>query len=322
MPSEPASDPRHEGPLEEVREATEEVASAAGTSAWRYVWRLIFLLIAAIALYGLAPQLVDVWAELPQLRAVTWWWFPALLLFEIASLACLWWLIRIALPKVTWFVASTAQLSGNAVSKTVPGGAPMGAALQYRMLGVAGIEPGSAASALGACGLLSAWVLFGLPFVALLLSLIGSPVPPGMVPVAVAGAVIFLIMFGIGLAIVKSDRLIDFIGAPVERANHWVMGRLGRKGGITVAGLHEQRAEMIRTLGGNFRNALTAAIGNWVFDYLVLVAALLAVGAQPRLSLVLLAYAAAAVLAMIPITPGEHPAASHALPQSPAIAIQ
>ncbi len=304
MPPDPPFEPRHESPFEEVREATEEVASAAGTSVWRYVWRIVFLLIAAIALYGLAPKIVSVWSELPQLRGVTWWWFPALFALEAASLASLWWLIRIALPRVSWFVAGTAQMSGNAVSKTVPGGAPMGAALQYRMLGVAGVEPGPAASALGATGLLSAWVLFGLPFVALLISLVGSPVPEGMVPVAVAGAAIFLIMFGIGIAIVKSDRIVDVIGRPVERANRWVMARLGRKGGITVEDLHEQRAEMLKTLGGNFRNALTAAIGNWVLDYLVLVAALIAVGAEPRLSLVLLAYAVAAVLAMIPITPG------------------
>jgi hypothetical protein len=49
---------------------------------------------------------------------------------------------------------------------------------------------------------------------------------------------------------------------------------------------------------------LAAAIGNWMFDYLALVAALRAVGASPRMSAVLLAYGAAAVLTMISITPG------------------
>ena len=50
--------------------------------------------------------------------------------------------------------------------------------------------------------------------------------------------------------------------------------------------------------------AVVAAAGNWAFDYLALISALYAVGANPRLSLVLLAYAGAAVLSMIPITPG------------------
>ncbi|MEL6985726.1 MAG: YbhN family protein, partial [Actinomycetota bacterium] len=48
----------------------------------------------------------------------------------------------------------------------------------------------------------------------------------------------------------------------------------------------------------------TASAGKWAFDYLALIAALYSVGADPRLSLVLLAYAGAQVLAMIPITPG------------------
>ena len=61
---------------------------------------------------------------------------------------------------------------------------------------------------------------------------------------------------------------------------------------------------MVRTLGGRFRQALVVAVGNWLLDYLVLVAALLAIGSEPKLSLVLLAYAVSAVLAMIPITPG------------------
>ncbi len=45
-------------------------------------------------------------------------------------------------------------------------------------------------------------------------------------------------------------------------------------------------------------------IGLFWFDYLVLVTALVAVGADPRLSLVLLAYTTGAVLTMIPVTPG------------------
>jgi uncharacterized protein (TIRG00374 family) len=45
-------------------------------------------------------------------------------------------------------------------------------------------------------------------------------------------------------------------------------------------------------------------VANWGFDYLTLVAALVLLDANPRFSLVLLAYGAAALLTMIPITPG------------------
>jgi uncharacterized protein (TIRG00374 family) len=58
------------------------------------------------------------------------------------------------------------------------------------------------------------------------------------------------------------------------------------------------------TLGDRWSSALLAAVGNTGFDYLALLAALRAVGAHPRPSLVLLAYTAAKVLALVPATPG------------------
>jgi uncharacterized protein (TIRG00374 family) len=311
MSSEPRGglpDPAEHGRLrhdvELVEEETEDVAREAGTTVWRIVARVLFLTVALVALYLLAPQLVDTWSSLPRLRDVGWWWFPVMLALEVASMACLWQLVRIALPEVSWFQASTAQLAGNAISKCVPGGGPVGAATQMRMLAVSGIDLPLAVSAMGATGLLSTWVLFALPAVSLLVSLVGSPVPQGMVHVAWGGAAVFILMFLAGLGVTKSNWLLETVGPWIERANRSVMHRLGRQGGITVAGLEEQRDEMVRTLGGKFRQALFVAVGNWLLDYLVLVTALLAIGSEPKLSLVLLAYAVSAVLGMIPITPG------------------
>ena len=173
-----------------------------------------------------------------------------------------------------------------------------------RMLSVSGIDLPLAVSAMGATGLLSTWVLFALPAVSLLVSLVGSPVPQGMGHVAWGGAAVFVLMFLAGLAVTRSDWLLETVGPWIERANRSVMRRLGRSGGVTVAELEEQRDEMVRTLGGKFRQALFVAVGNWLLDYLVLVTALLAIGSEPKLSLVLLAYAVSAVLGMIPITPG------------------
>jgi uncharacterized membrane protein YbhN (UPF0104 family) len=45
-------------------------------------------------------------------------------------------------------------------------------------------------------------------------------------------------------------------------------------------------------------------VANTGFDYLVLLCALRAVGAAPRPSLVVLAYTAAELLALLPFTPG------------------
>ena len=57
-------------------------------------------------------------------------------------------------------------------------------------------------------------------------------------------------------------------------------------------------------LGERWREALLATACRLGFDFLALFAALAAVGGLPRPSLALLAYTAASLLAMVPITPG------------------
>ena len=68
--------------------------------------------------------------------------------------------------------------------------------------------------------------------------------------------------------------------------------------------LQRERDGLRVAFGARWQAALLAAAGKWIFDYLALIACLRAVGAQPDPSLVLLAYVAAALLGMIPFTPG------------------
>lgn len=258
----------------------------------------------AFALYGLAPKLLDMWSDIPQLREISILWFAAMVVAESASYACAWKLTRIALPQVSWFVAATSQLSSNAVAKVVPGGAAIGAGVNFRMLSVSGVERGSAGAALTANSIISNGVLLCLPLVALTLSIVGAPIPRGMAHVAWGGAMLFVLLFGAAFSLVRFDRPIHLLGVAVQRTAGWILRRLGRSGGPTAEGMIRQRDEMVAALGARWRSALLAAVGNWLFDYFALVAALEATGARPRLSLVLLAYAVAAVLSMIPITPG------------------
>ena len=57
-------------------------------------------------------------------------------------------------------------------------------------------------------------------------------------------------------------------------------------------------------LGQKWREAVLLSTGRLAFDYLCLLAALRATGSHPRPSLVLLAYAVAGIIALVPITPG------------------
>ena len=69
--------------------------------------------------------------------------------------------------------------------------------------------------------------------------------------------------------------------------------------------LIDERDLIKSMLGRRWWEALPYAAGNWLLDYSALLAALAATGARPRASLVLIAYVVAALLGMVPITPGR-----------------
>ena len=73
---------------------------------------------------------------------------------------------------------------------------------------------------------------------------------------------------------------------------------------VTAAGVEDERDRLRQVLGARWPRALAASIGIWAFDYLSLVAVLVALHTNPRPSVVLLAFTSAKILAMVPITPG------------------
>jgi uncharacterized protein (TIRG00374 family) len=96
--------------------------------------------------------------------------------------------------------------------------------------------------------------------------------------------------------------------APLQlaaRAARWLIRRFKRDAAADLPErLLAQRDRMKETFGRRWPVALTGAVGKVGFDYLALVLCLAALGARPEPSLVLLAYVAGALLAMIPVTPG------------------
>lgn len=281
----------------------DEELVAAGRSRWRIAGRILFFVVSALSLYVLAPQLLDVWEEAPRIESIGWFGLVAMVVLEGLSFAAVWHLQRIIVPELDQFSAATAQLSANAVSRAVPGGAAIGAGVHLRLWTLAGVPPARAATGMATTSLISTATLLALPLVSLLVAALGAPVPEGLASVAIGGALLAAALFGFGAAILIRRRFAERVAGLVHRVAGWVARRLGRIG-PSIDDLLERRAELIRSLGPRWRGALGASVANWGLDYLVLVAALQFLGADPRFSVVLLAYGAAAVLAMIPITPG------------------
>ncbi len=266
--------------------------------------RGFLLLLGMVSIYLFLPTLLSLAESAPQLGHVKWRWFVLMAVLMTGAFVSQWALTRIAAPGVSWFVAATSQLTSNAAVKLIPGGAVAGGAFYFRMLSVSGVPTGTALAALAAVGVLSNLVLLALPAVAVVIAIVSAPIPEGMLPVAIAGTILFVVMFVGAVVVVRFDRPLEWVGWIVEHGVAWVARIFKRSWSFPAQELIDRRNEVVSSLGERWRKALAVAVSNWLLDYATLVVALIAVGAQPRPSLILLAFAGAAVLGMIPITPG------------------
>ncbi len=292
-------DLRNTAVLEEIR-----TQPSGSVHIKRVLWSGLLLSLGALAIYIMQDQLRDVFQSGERLRTIRAGWFAVMLVTEIISFACLWWLTRIVLPKVSWFVAATSQLVSNSVSRVIPGGAATGGAVYYRMLSVSGVQPKEAGGALAATSILTTAALVAIPAVAGVMALLGAPIPESLLPAAIAGGVMFVVLSAVGALGMAFDRPLQLTEVWLDRLFSAVGRMFKRDWGVGRGLLHSERDRLVEVLGNRWPAAIAASAGKWAFDYLTLIAALYGVGADPRLSLVLLAYAGAQVLAMIPITPG------------------
>jgi hypothetical protein len=291
-----APPPTGSDPLPRIRDAAPEVKRA--------IWpRIVFMLITLVSLYLLLPSLWAVFREWPKLLTINPAWYLVMLVAEAASFTCIWGLQRLALRTDRWFGVATAQLAGNAFSRIVPAGAAAGAAVQYRMLTESGIDGAQVGSGLTAASLISTAMLFALPLLSVPAALAGQPTPHGLAQAAWLGGIVFAIGFVVGWVLFRRESALRATGRVIQR----VRNRLVRKKPPMTTlpdTLARERRALLQTLDRGWWKALLLALGNWLFDYLALLAAIAATSVPLRPTLVLLAYAASMVLGMIPITPG------------------
>jgi putative heme transporter len=265
--------------------------------------RGLLLLVTAISLYLLAPALLEVFGAFDELDEISPLWFPVMIALQAGSYACMWGVQKLAVRADRWGPVVTSHLASNAFGRVVPGGVAASGAMQYAMLVRTGVPTAAAASGMTASSLLLFGTLLALPLLATPAIIGGVAVDPHLAKAALAGAVLFVLMVAVGAACAASDRPLVLLG----RAAQAIWNRV-RRHHEPLTGLPErllrERDIVLRVLGSNRWEALLLAAGRWVLDYLTLIAALYAVGAQPRASLVLLAFCAAQLLGTLPLTPG------------------
>jgi len=269
----------------------------------RMILRVLMLLVTGFAFYLVLPGLIVMFGSLPQLGAVFPAWFVPIFVLEAAAFGCIWLLMRIALDTDRWFDVACAQLTGNALSRALPGGAATGGATMYQMLTRSGFDRATASTALTAVGLLSTATLFVLPVLALPAILFGLAVSSELLQGAILGGVLGIFLLTGASILLVSDRLVRSVGRLLD----WIMLRVLRRDppDPTLASRLVESRDFVRSaLSESWKRAVPAALGNQLFDFLALYVSLLAVGSRVDPVLVLLAFVAGSALAMIPITPG------------------
>jgi uncharacterized protein (TIRG00374 family) len=265
---------------------------------------VVAVVISGIALYVLLPALVKVLSSWPHLLHLEGWWLLAGLVSEMASFVCQMTLLRLVLRTRSWFAVVTAGLTGNAVTNTMPGGDAVGAGVQYRMLAGTGIDTVQAASGLAVSSIIGVSALFALPVFALPVILGGTTVSAGLEHAGELGAIGFALLVAFGAVALTTDRLLIAIG----RGLQWVIDRLPHRHAADKAPLSErilsERDAVREDLGRNWWKAVLLVAGRIGLDFFSLLAMLEATGTRPNPGLVLLAYSATAVLALLPLTPG------------------
>jgi uncharacterized protein (TIRG00374 family) len=279
-----------------------------------------------------APSLLAMLDAWPQLETVRPGWFVLLAALEVGSFASLWALTHIALSqprharrsgtpatagprppthagprrrratKVRWTDVAGAQLVGNAASRVLPGGAATGTVVQARVLVSSGHPAALVASAMAAVGLVTTGVLATLPVLTVPAVLIGPPPAHQLQLGLLVSLVVAVVVVGLGVLALTVPRIVVGIGFAVGALLHQVRVPVTAVGvALSVA---RQRARVKAAFLGHWWRAVMAASAHRMLDYAALVAALVAVGAHVRPSLVLLAYVVAMVLGMVPLTPG------------------
>ena len=269
----------------------------------KLVRTVFWLAVTGISLYLVAPSLLDTlgsWEDLDRLSPA---WLGLMFVLQAGVLACVWALQYLAMRGPSWPAVISSQLAGNALAKVAPGGGAIGGALQYRMLVQAGLPGPRAVAGLTAVNLLTFAAVLAMPVLAIPGILRGGVNPRACSRRRRSAWWCFVALFAIGAVLIARDGALAWVGRAIQRVRNRV-----RRHSEPLEHLPErllrERDRIVGTLGPRWKRALAATSGRWALDYATLLAALAAVGSQPRPSLVLLAFCAAQILAQIPITPG------------------
>jgi hypothetical protein len=268
------------------------------------VKRAAQLLVLAFVIHVfVVPQIGGARRALTVLGSVDPWLLGLAVVLETLSLAAYAWMTRALLGEANrpgFGVVFGAVVASTGTNHVVPGGVATTAAVNYRLLGRAGVPAGELGFALGTQAIGSAVVLNVILWCALVASIPAS----GFQPVYATAAAVGVVVIGaFGIAVTTMLRGRERLADLIARA----AGRLPRVDAQAVRSAMLNIADQVRALAEDRRRLRTVIIfaaGNWLLDAAALWVVVAAFGAAPGVIGLLVAYGLANVMAAIPVSPG------------------
>ncbi|MEU4191873.1 YbhN family protein [Kribbella sp. NPDC026611] len=276
-----------------------DTAAKARPAWYRRAWTaLSILILVAVVEYVVLPKLAIARQSLDRVGHLNPIWVVVAILLEAASLVCYSFFTRALLGRghlpYSWILRS--DVTGYGVSHVVPGGAATASALRFRLFVAGGAQPTNVTATVTAEAIGSPLALVFLAWLTSIPAVVSRDATPA-----------YLTGFLIGLAVIACGILAGGSRSTVER----YAARLVR---LVVRYLPQRTRPWFEDLARRFRDLLRDhevrkafliwATLNWVLDAAVLWTFLAAFYQPVNPVPLLLAYCAANLAAVIPLTPG------------------
>ncbi len=258
----------------------------------------VFVLLIIVE-YLVIPELER--AHLDQIEHIGIAWMLGGLACEAASLFTYNLLALALLPKdsVSLFTIARIDLAGTAVSHVVPGGSAASAALGYRILTQAGVDPAEVGFAMASKGIGSAVVLNVMLWCSLVVSIPLAGFHRVYVVVALVGLILLIVIALLVYAFTRGEdfavRAVRSVGSHIPKLGADPLERLIRQLAASMRSFTRDRKVM--------RRALLWASVNWILDAASLWCFVAALGHYVNPIVLFAAYGIVNVLAVLPFTP-------------------
>ena len=294
---------QHRGDASPVQGKTRRRIS--GWAALRFTFSCA--LVTAIFVFAL-PKVAALSGVFATMRAMTWLELTAIGGAAAGNLVMYWVVMMIVLPGLRMRQAIVANMTGGAISNTVPGGGAVAVGMTYAMLSSWGFTRSQIGLSVVLTGLWNTFVKLGLPVIALALLALKGGVGPGLLASALVGvAVLVLAVTAYGLTL-RSRRFArwagDMLGHAATAARRLVRKPPVRAWGDAAVRVRHETIELVRT---RWFSLTGASVISHMALYVVLLLSLRFAGvseAQVGWIEVLGAFAFIRLLTALPITPG------------------